>query len=705
MLFDFESLVGHLYIVGGRSINANPPGLLVEVAPRKAARGREMDTFFALVLPAGHNPAPASFYERMAHLAAEQYFSSSGSVTSGVRTLFNALNTNLFEHNESAANRPYEANMICAILHGSDVFLARVGGGVAMLQTMGSIRAFPSSFDNDEALFGPPLGAQPVPDIKMTHHRLSSGARLILADPALADLDNARLENALSQANLGEVLLSYKSLATGNLTLLAVEFVPPESADSVAVRAGHSTRPEATAPVAQPAEAMAAPSAGPLPRTKLPTGGYRVQRGASAVALRLADGLDSIGTVVGRIGEESARQPGRAASFLSSSGSVLIPVALVVLVIIMWLSGTAASEFELCVNEAIEAGNLARGIASNDVTGTLAAWNATLLTIERCNEIRVNEAPDPQLAVLTREGQSIIDRLNQIERREAVVIEAFPNAMLTSAVLRGEDLYVLDDGNEQVYRITLSENGLGMLANSRQPIATMRRGATVGQYTVGDLLDITWAENGSGLSQGNVLLALDRNGVLIEYSPTFLARGVQKLLGTEQWVSPVKMAAWQGRLYVLDPGADQIWRYDPSGGTFPGAPLEYFVGTRRPTLANAVDFAIDDTGRVYILFADGVIAMFRSGEELRFGFAGFPPNQSVESAHSMFLNTNPVSPGIYLTDRVSRTVFETSLAGTFINSYRAFDETQFDLISGVVIDENKRVIYVLSGNSILALPK
>jgi hypothetical protein len=277
--------------------------------------------------------------------------------------------------------------------------------------------------------------------------------------------------------------------------------------------------------------------------------------------------------------------------------------------------------------------------------------------------------------------------------------------MLTSAVLRGEDLYVLDDGNEQVYRITLSENGLGMLANSRQPIATMRRGATVGQYTVGDLLDITWAENGSGLSQGNVLLALDRNGVLIEYSPTFLARGVQKLLGTEQWVSPVKMAAWQGRLYVLDPGADQIWRYDPSGGTFPGAPLEYFVGTRRPTLANAVDFAIDDTGRVYILFADGVIAMFRSGEELRFGFAGFPPNQSVESAHSMFLNTNPVSPGIYLTDRVSRTVFETSLAGTFINSYRAFDETQFDLISGVVIDENKRVIYVLSGNSILALPK
>ncbi|MBZ0298953.1 MAG: hypothetical protein K8J31_04385 [Anaerolineae bacterium] len=704
MLFDFESLVGHLYIVSGRSINANPPGMLVEVAPRKAARGREMDTFFGLVLPSGPNPAPVSFYERMAQLGAEQYFASSGSVTSGVRTLFNALNTNLFEHNESAANRPYEALMICAILHGSDVFLARVGGGVAMLQTHGTTQVFPSSFDNDEALYGPPLGVQPVPDIKMTHYRLDNGARLILADNSLADFEMAAMETSLARANLGEVLLGFKAMTTGSLTLLSVEFVPPETVDQVAVRSGHSTRPEAAAqatPTPAPAVAVASASSNRSGQTVSKTS-YRVHRGASAVALKLADGIDTLGTVVERIGEETARQPGRITTFLSSSGSVLIPVALVILVVAMWLSGTGASEFELCVGEADGAANLARGIASNDVTGTLAAWNAVLLTTERCNEIR---AGDQQLAALTREGQTIIDQLNEIERRDAVPIEAFPNATLTTAVIRGEDLYVLDDGNDQVYRITLSEDGMSMLPNTRQPIATMRRGASVGAYTLDDILDITWSEDGSGLSQGNVLLALDRNGVLVEYSPTFLARGVQKLLGTEQWKNPIKMAAWRGRLYILDPGADQIWRYDPSGGTFPGAPLEYFLGTRRPTLANAIDFGIDDTGRVYILFADGVIAMFRSGEELRFGFAGFPPNQAIESSYAMFLNTNPVAPGIYVSDRVSRTVYETSMAGTFISSYRTYDETQFNLLSDVAVDETKRVIYALSGNSILAFSK
>lgn len=704
MLFDFESLIGHLYIVGGRSINVSPPGLLVEIAPRKAARGREMDTFFVLVLPSGHNPAPPDFYERMAQLAAEQYFSSSGSVTSGVRTLFNALNTNLFEHNESAANRPYEANLICAILHGSDVFVARVGGGVAMLHARGTTQVFPSSFDNDEALYGPPLGVRPVPDIKMTQYRLSNGARLVLADNNLADLSMAQMESALAGANLGETLLGLKKLVTANLTLLGVEFVPPETPDTVAVRTGQSTRSAAAVPAAPPPPATAdIPKAG-NGSSALGAANYRVQRGASSAALKLADSLDSISSAVERIGEKSARQPGRIANFLSSSGSVLIPVALVILVIAMWLSGTGASEFELCVTEATNGAELARSIASNDVTGTLAAWNAVLLTVERCDEIRPGD-PDPQLAALTREGQAVIDQLNQIKRREAAIVESFPNATLTSAVLRGEDLYVLDNGNDQVYRISLAEDGLSMVPNTRQPIATMRRGATVGQYTVGDLLDITWSEDGSGLSQGNVLLALDREGLLLEYSPTFLARGVQRLLGTEQWVNPIKVSMWQGRLYILDPGADQIWRYDPSGGTFPGAPLEYFVGTRRPTLANAVDFGIDDSGRVYILFADGVIAMFRSGEELRFGFAGFPPNQSVESSHSMFLNTNPVSPGIYVTDRVSRTVFETSMAGTFISSYRTFDERQFDLLADVVSDETKRVLYVLSGNSILAFAK
>ena len=370
----------------------------------------------------------------------------------------------------------------------------------------------------------------------------------------------------------------------------------------------------------------------------------------------------------------------------------------------MWLGGTGSSEYERCVEEAWQGARLARNIDSGDVNGTLSAWGAVQLTVEQCTAMRPEEI-DVALVELRREGQSIVDRINDIERREIFVIEAFPNAILTDIVLRGDDIYVLDSGNQQVYRITLNDSGLGIVPGSRQPIATMRRGANVDLYTLDSLVGLTWSEDGSGLSQSNVLLSLDEAGVLVEYSPTFLARGVQSLLGTEQWRTARRMTSWRGRIYILDPAAEQIWRYDPLSGAFAGAPIGYFAGANRPILSQAVDFGIDDSGRVYVLFSDGVIAMFRSGEEIRFGFAGFPPGQELRNADAMYLNTDPVAPAIYIVDRKTRTIFETSLAGTFINSYRTYDETLFAGLAGVAVDETRKIVYVLSGNSVLGFNK
>ena len=684
-MFEFEALVGHLYIVSGRTLNATPPGLLVEVAPKKAARGREMDTIFVLVTPSGERTAPAAFYEGMARKAAEVYFDSSGSITSGVRAIYTSLNQNLLKHNEEGGPH-YEANMLCAILHGNDLFVSRVGSGVALLGFEQAVEMFPSDFDNDEALFGPPLGVQPVPNIRMTRYRVASGTRMIIADVSLAELDPARMEAALHMVDIGAVLVGFRELITRHITLLAVEFVPPELV-----------------------EAAADPAAAPAPPRPDPARPDRI----SGAILKGADGLDAVNKVVERTAQQRAAVPAETDAEaeaappprrgFSLGGSVLlIPVALVMGVWLLWLGGTGASEFELCADEVNRAAAVARNIASSDVNGTLSAWNATLLAIEDCEVLRPGEE---EMAAVRREGQSIIDRLYDIERRQMTPIEAFPNASLTRVVLRGEDLYVLDDNNDQVYRVTLNQPGTGILPNSRQPITRMRRNASVGQFTVGDLIDITWAESGAGLTQGNVLIALDRSGLVIEYSPTFLTQGVQRLLGVENWVNPIRFQAWEGRLYILDPGANQIWRYDPSGGSYPGAPLEYFTGTARPNLANAVDFAIDNNGRVYILFREGVITLFRGGQQQDFRFAGFPANQTLRDVDAMFFNLNPISPGIYLVSQATRTVFETSQAGTFFNSFRPFDESLFEQLHNVIVDDSRGMIYALSGNAILGFSK
>ncbi len=705
MAADFDSLVGHLYIVGGRTISAPPPGMLVETAPKKAARGREMDTVFVLVLPSGDSAAPGTFYEQMAQHAAERYFGSTGSVTSGVRTVFSSLNQNLIDHNASG-RRSYEANMLCAVLHGDDLFVARVGSGVAILYNQGELLPFPTSFENDDALFGPPLGVQPVPDIKMTRYRVTNGTRLIIADVSMAELSMEKMTAALSVTEIGEVLVGYKELVSTHISLLAIELVSPETPTPLLAREGESTKVlmSGNAPAKTETTETAVVEEAPVSRLSDATEEARIraQRGAGKAASNVAKSLDNISKKIERAQANDEGKRGLLSMPGANAVILLIPIAIVVLVVLMWLGGTGESEFELCVSDTLDTASMARGIISSDVNGTLAAWNAVLLSVERCNEIR---AGDQQLALLTREGQTIIDRLYEIERREMTPIEAFPNATLTRIVQRGEDLYVMDDNNDLVYRVTIRDDGLSVVPNSKQPIPSMRRGASVGQFTVGDLFDITWAEDGSGLSQGNVLIALDKSGVIVEYSPTFLARGVQKLLGTENWVNPVKAVMWQGRLYILDPGANQIWRYDPSGSAYPSAPLEYFTGQSRPNIINAVDFGIDSNGRVYLLFADAVLSVFRTGEVQPFGFADFPENQPLNTVDSMFLNSNPISPGIYMVSRINKTIYETTLAGTFVNSYRAFDEERFASLTNVVADESRQVVYALSGNSILAFPK
>ncbi len=260
MAFDFEALVGHLYVVGGRSLSTQPPGMLVEVAPKKAARGRELDTIFVLVTPSGDVTAPAAFYDQMANLAAERYFNSSGGVTAGLRTVFNSLNQDLVDHN-GEGKRHYEANLVCSVLKDNELFLARAGAGVALYRHMGEMQPFPTDFSNDEVLYGPPLGVQPVPDIKMTRYGVMQGSRLVMSDSRLADLDMGRMTAALCTNEISDVLAGYKEIVSAQMTLMAIEFVPPETPSPASVKDERSSSraPSANAvPTSIPATTAAA---------------------------------------------------------------------------------------------------------------------------------------------------------------------------------------------------------------------------------------------------------------------------------------------------------------------------------------------------------------------------------------------------------------------------------------------------------------
>ena len=243
MAFDLEALVGHLYVVGGRPINVNPPGASVVVAPPSAARGREGDTFFTLIVPSG-TIAPTSFYEQLAVLAAERYFSMSGSVTIALRAVFQVLNRNLHEHNEEHSEyeqQQFKASIIIAVLHGDDLYVGRVGPVMSVLQTVGLTLTFPDDPGDKAQFFSAPLGVLPEPEVSMVRYGVNAGTRFALADANLADFGEAQLTSILLENDIEKVLDALREALKVQGQLMLVELVPPEAESPVLTAPGEST--------------------------------------------------------------------------------------------------------------------------------------------------------------------------------------------------------------------------------------------------------------------------------------------------------------------------------------------------------------------------------------------------------------------------------------------------------------------------------
>ncbi len=693
MAFDLEALVGHLYIVGGRVININPPGALVEVAPTTAARGREGDTFFILILPSG-SIAPTTFYEQLAQLAAERYFSMGGSVALALRNMFQQINRNLYEHNlehAAAGKQQFETSVIAAVLHEDDMVVARAGPVISALQTAGLTLTFPDDLSEEEPLFSVPLGLLPEPEVAMVRYGVNAGSRLVLSDANLADIPSERLTSILLENDIGKVLDGLRRTIRFQCQLMLVELVPPEYEAPVLAAPGESSH-EVQTRLGEARMQLEADN----PQWQLPRRndfGSLLGWGLARLAGKAAGFFQSLGALFQRFFPLPATAPSRRAS----SGTLiltvlLIPLIIVSIVIISWVSNLGETEFEQCLGKLQETSNLARSIDSSNRRSTISAWNATLQVADACDIMRPD---DPFVNNMQREAQALIDTINKVKRREAVPLTNFENAAISRLRLQGTDLYALDDRNDLVYHVTLSDDGKQALR--QDPVSRMRLGATYEGYTIGQIVDIAFD------SYSGDLAMLDANGTLLRCEPQIILNcNAQRVLNADDWQNPSSLTIWDRRLYILDSESGQIWRYDPSGSSYVSAPREYFSGAARPNLRNVVDFTISNDGVVFVLYDDGVMKSYISGSEAPFAFSGFNEGSEphVVRTEGFALNDSAFAPGFFLISRGARTIYETTVAGTFIDSYQAFDQSKLELISAVVAYPEQDIIYVASGNTI-----
>ncbi len=117
-----------IHIAGGKEL-AELPGLVASAAPRRVLRNRAGDMLTALLtLPSKNILTAEAQQEMLLHLSAT-YFSTAGSVTSGLRAAAEQINTFILGSNQfdSPSGRPNVGVLNLAVFHGNMLYILHTG--------------------------------------------------------------------------------------------------------------------------------------------------------------------------------------------------------------------------------------------------------------------------------------------------------------------------------------------------------------------------------------------------------------------------------------------------------------------------------------------------------------------------------------------------------------------------------------------------
>ena len=377
---------------------------------------------------------------------------------------------------------------------------------------------------------------------------------------------------------------------------------------------------------------------------------------AALGAARVVDGVSTPSSAPRRRAKTGARACSRTAPPLRL---LPVPVTVVVLVAILFLGGRhRPDEFDLCYTEVNKAAELARGIAPR----RLARHAGRMERRAAGGRPAANNcAPTTRSWRCYNEAQNVIDALLIIERRPTTVIDALPSATLADAVLQTDDLYVLNNANDQVYRLTLTPDGDAVVPGSRQPIQAMRRSRRSVHDGRPDRHRLGVGRRGQK-KQDSVITASDANGVLVDCPPRFLQEKLRRAANQHQRLGqPHLYRLLAGHLYVSTRRQSGVaLRPERPAGILCAQPDVGHLGSRFRGHRHS--------RRALHPVSDGAIIKFPGGRHQPFAYS--ISRSAADDGHRHVFSTPPTDLMMYITSRDARTVYQTTHAGTFAASYR-----------------------------------
>ncbi len=343
----------------------------------------------------------------------------------------------------------------------------------------------------------------------------------------------------------------------------------------------------------------------------------------------------------------------------------------------------------------LDAARLERDIALSNAGSPPQArenWNNVVALAQEAEQI---QPETEEIAALLAQAATAIDRIDGVTRLASptkLYDYTAPDSRPTHVIVSGLDVYVLDRGAGQVYHHVLNEvsNALRDPADNQ---VLMRETQSIDDQTLGILVDIAWRKEG-GDTQRGTLLVLDRNGLLVEFDPSWEQHKLQVLGGKDVWRNPVSLETFDANLYLLDPAANQIFKYPDK--QFGSAPLDWMQA--EGDLSTGIDLGID--GSIYVAHDSGKINKYFGGEPVEFAVRDIP--KPLLGAAALYLDIEEVTQYIYVADASGRRVVQLKRDGTFVRQVRppAEEEAIFDRLSGLFVDERVGKLFYVAGNAL-----
>jgi hypothetical protein len=603
-----------------------------------------------------------------------------------------------------------------------------------------------------------PLGRTAGIDIRFAYHRLQSGDMMLLAEPRLAHLSAATLSNVLVDTDILTGLENLTTTMTGlggqdSARLLLIEFSDQSPTYLSVVSRSHPRRasgPDLT--TSKPATAAAMPLSA---RAPLREAGRPPLRSISNASADTADaaGLDlsapeaaaqssdpsvvndspdpaiSFDTSVRHIASQSAKGlshfTGWLADFMArlrapAAGdgeatanmalplllSVLIPLLVALIVTGVYLQRGRVQQLAE-IKQAMAQNLTLADEAGGDAAAARGYYNSVLGLAGEAETIRPG---DGEVARMLLEARAQLDRLDGVTRLEAQLLYTYDStARMDSVALReGTEggIFTLDKENNVAYLHQTDESYLELTAETPETVAF--GGQAVGNQVVGPLTDLLWRPRGAVASRDGLVM-LDRTGVVFTYYPNFGdLRGVS--LGFSSfWQEPVAITDYSERLYVLDRGAGQIWKYYPQDEGFVLNEEDQAISFGpEADLGRAVDLDIySEDGSLVVVYEDGRIRYYdtRSGriqwDETTLLNNGL--NTPLVAPVAVKLIGRGLNASIFIADPGSSRIVQVSRGGTVLTQYRVADESGQELFAQMTefdVAETPLRIFVVAGNKL-----